>query len=90
MAIFPFTRASYKISFRFSPHEHPVLGLLHTRPTNGLLLLRLGGLSVPPYQDKLGKVPWYPRFILIALIGPAPLEENMNPLIFWYQPLIYT
>ena len=24
--------------------------------------------------------------ILIALIGLGPLEENMNPLIFWYQP----
>ena len=27
-----------------------------------------------------------PSWILIALIGLAPLEENMNPLIFWYQP----
>ena len=26
-----------------------------------------------------------PSWILIALIGLAPLEENMNPLFFWYQ-----
>ena len=30
-----------------------------------------------------------PSWILIALIGLAPLEENMNPLFFWYQPNIY-
>jgi len=26
--------------------------------------------------------------ILIALIGLTPLEENLNPLIFWYQPIV--
>ena len=26
------------------------------------------------------------RWILIAVIGLGPLE-NMNPLIFWYQPI---
>ena len=25
-------------------------------------------------------------WVLIALIGLAPLEENMNPLVFWAQP----
>ena len=32
----------------------------------------------------------YPGWILIALIGLGPLEENMNPLFFWYQPVIFT
>ena len=30
-----------------------------------------------------------PSRILIALIGLAPLEENLNPLFFWYQPLSF-